>query len=135
MSSINEAVGSSQMYIDLLKKVLIDYPRIQYDEYKTLRSFTPNWRINLLIKLDNLFRTRNFAICKRVEPVEEDRIVGKDWPIYADTMIGLKRLDNIDYCLIFSNQSWCRRRWANLFQRCGLLRRVRPVCRWQNCAF
>ena len=99
MSNINEAVGSSQMYIDLLKKVLIDYPRIQYDEYKTLRAYTPNWRMNLLIRLDNLFRTRNFAICKRVKPVEEDRIVGKDWPIYADTMIGLKRLDNIDYCL------------------------------------
>jgi O-methyltransferase len=92
-------MNSSQMYIDLLKKVLIDYPRIQYDEYKTLHSYTPNWRMNLLIRLDNIFRLRNFAICKRVEPVEADRIVGKDWPIYADTMIGLKRLDNIDYCL------------------------------------
>jgi O-methyltransferase len=92
-------INNNQMYIDLLKKVLIDYPRIQYDEYKTLRSYTPNWRMNLLMRLDNLFRTRDFAICKRVAPKEADRIVGKDWPVYADTMIGLKRLDNIDYCL------------------------------------
>ena len=95
----NDTLSRNDMYIDLLKKVLIDYPRIQYDEYKTLYSFTPNWRTKILIRLDRLFRIKDFAICKRVEPKEEDRIVGKDWPVYADTMIGLKRLENIEFCL------------------------------------
>ncbi len=27
------------------------------------------------------------------------RAVGKDWPAEADTMIGLKRLDNLQYCV------------------------------------
>lgn len=30
---------------------------------------------------------------------EANRIVGTDWPAFAHTMIGLKRLDNIQYCL------------------------------------
>jgi O-methyltransferase len=90
---------SNDMYIDLMKKVLIDYPRIQYDEYKTLASYTPNWKTRILMGIDSIFRIKDFAICKRVEPVEANRLVGKDWPVYADTMIGLKRLENIEYCL------------------------------------
>jgi O-methyltransferase len=93
------ATLESQMYIDLLKKVLIDYPRLNYPEYKALYTFTPNWRTRLLMRLDSLFRSKNFAICKVVEPVPEDRIVGKDWPVYADTMIGMKRLENIEHCV------------------------------------
>jgi hypothetical protein len=30
---------------------------------------------------------------------EEQRIEGKMWPGYADTMIGLKRLENIQFCV------------------------------------
>ncbi len=47
----------------------------------------------------------NYAICKQAHFSKEDRQVGKDWPAYAETMIGIKRLNNIQKCAedIFKN--------------------------------
>jgi O-methyltransferase len=93
------ATVENQMYLDLLKKVLVDYPRIKYTEYKSVRTYNPNFRTHFLLALDKILRLKDFAVCKVVQPQEEDRMVGKDWPIYADTMIGMKRLENVEYCV------------------------------------
>ena len=53
---------ASSLYIDLLKKALIDLHRIE--DQKQL----------------------------------DDRLNGRDWPLHADTMIGMKRLENIEQC-------------------------------------
>lgn len=92
-------IKPSSDYIQLLKKTLIDFNKINKYEYTPLHLVPPSWKIRLLSVLDSLLRTRNFALCKRKYIEAEKRLNGYDWPIYADTMIGLKRLDNIEYCM------------------------------------
>lgn len=93
---------SNQLYIDLIKKVLIDYFRIDQTEYWPVKS-------NLFTKLleNTLFslKRRKYKLChERIYQLSE-RIEGRDCPRYADTMIGLERLENIEYCFneIISN--------------------------------
>jgi O-methyltransferase len=89
---------ASNLYIDLLKKVLIDYHRIELGEYKPLYNNKKELAIKILMLLDRIFRKHGFAICRAIKYNPEKRIEGRDWPTYADTMIGLKRLENIEYC-------------------------------------
>lgn len=39
------------------------------------------------------------------EPIDNDRLYGKDWPNNAHTMIGIKRLDNLHDCLDFVREN------------------------------
>lgn len=96
-TEINQPVTST--YIDLLKKVLIDYFNINSYEYYPLTIENPNWKTAILFQLDKLLRTRNFIISKRKFVINENRINGYDWPANAATMIGLNRLNNIEYCI------------------------------------
>ena len=41
----------------------------------------------------------NLQIGKIQNFSSDQRAVGKIWPGYADTMIGIKRLDNIQHCI------------------------------------
>jgi O-methyltransferase len=87
------------MYISLLKNVLIDFHRIEFGEYKPLQEFSPRWKFKILRFIDRLLRTKTLAICKYSKGNPADRLQGRDWPYYADTMIGTKRLENIEYCV------------------------------------
>lgn len=88
----------SQIYIDLLKKVLVDYHR-RGSEYKPLYSNDPSWKIRILMLLDIVLRRKDYAICKKFDFKEEVRKSGKDWPSNAESMIGLKRMENIEFCV------------------------------------
>ncbi len=87
------------MYIDLLKKVLVDYHRINEIEYRPVYESRGNFKSKLVVFANKRLAKFGLAICKRFNFKKENRINGKDWPANADTMIGLKRLDNIEYCL------------------------------------
>ena len=89
----------SSHYIDLLKKTLIDSGKIGGVEYHPLTIVNPHWKTAPLFWLDKLLRLRNFAIGKMKFVAEEKRLNGMDWPAQAKTMIGLKRLDNIEDCM------------------------------------
>lgn len=86
-------------YIELLKRTLIDYGNIDSYEYYPLTIQNPNWKTAILFQIDKLLRTRNFIISKRKYVIKENRINGYDWPANASTMIGLNRLNNIEYCI------------------------------------
>lgn len=89
---------SGSTYIELLKKVLCDYHHLGILEYRPLYP-EPGVRIKLLRLLDKLLRTGNYAVCS-VNEVSEDALMnGTGRPAYADTMIGMKRLNNIEYCI------------------------------------
>jgi len=49
--------------------------------------------------LDNLLRKFGFAVCKIEDNKKESLLSGLSWPAFADSMIGLKRLDNIEFCV------------------------------------
>jgi O-methyltransferase len=49
--------------------------------------------------LDRVLRPRGIEMLRRVAPDQSLRAEGKDWPMDAETMIGLKRLDNLQHCV------------------------------------
>ena len=90
---------NSSLYIELLKKTLIDHLSIDDYEYHQLEIVDPNWKTAFLFPLHKLLKKRNFGICKIKYIRKTDRINGYDWPANALTMIGLKRLNNIEFCV------------------------------------
>jgi len=88
-----------ELYLDLLEKTLIDYHRAEHGEYRPLGWGRSGWRQKLLLPLAGILRAFDYRILKYNPPNMAKRIVGADWPVHADTMIGLKRLQNIRYCV------------------------------------
>ena len=81
-----------RLYLDLLKKSLSD----------SLRLDKPMFRIkdNVLLNVVNkILMTVNYSVIKVLFPKREDLIEGKMLPPTAESMIGFKRLDNIQYCI------------------------------------
>jgi O-methyltransferase len=85
-------------YLDLMKNVLTYYlwgeterpfvvpasPGLKNVFYKTIKAFLAR---------------RGIKMVREVEFDREARKEGRDWPLKADTMIGLERLNNIQYCI------------------------------------
>lgn len=92
-------VTMNQKYIDLLKKMLIDYQHIGRVEYHPLETVRPNRKTALLYPINRMLKKRNFTIAKIKPVTAEERLNGYDWPASAFTMIGLNRLDNIEFCM------------------------------------
>jgi len=84
---------TEELYLSLLKNVLT---RTGFTSYSM-----PNprgWRKALLGPLQVLFRAQGFEILKRGNPQKREQ--GLDWPVDAETMVGLKRLDNLQHCVV-----------------------------------
>lgn len=85
-------------YINLLKKTLIDYTNIGRVEYYPLDIVKPNWKTFFLYPIHRVLKSRNFGIAKIKTVDKTERLNGYDWPAQALTMIGLNRLDNLEFC-------------------------------------
>ncbi len=92
--------NTTSLYLDLLKKTLSyslwEEPAISIEVF--------NYQRPLLIRTIISFTSRllalgNLQISRYYGHDEARRAVGKMWPVYADTMVGLKRLDNIQFCV------------------------------------
>lgn len=92
-------MNNTEAYLSLLEKVLTDYYRCGHEEYRPITWGKPNWRKQIFFLLEKILRLKGYSICKRLIPDSKKRLVGADWPFGADTMIGLKRLQNIRFCL------------------------------------
>lgn len=60
---------------------------------------SPFWVTKPLLFFDRLLRLRKHAICQIHEYTPEMFAQGQGWPTHADTMIGIKRLENIEDCI------------------------------------
>jgi hypothetical protein len=82
-----------ELYLELIKKVLTDslYQRGSENEIVSSRFFT-----KLLLKI---LRKFNLTLSQISNFDYHKRSLGKDWPKYGHTMIGIKRLNNIEFCL------------------------------------
>ena len=49
--------------------------------------------------ISKLYKSIGLHVVQDRDLSEEERIEGWIWPGYADTMIGLKRFDNLQYCI------------------------------------
>ncbi|HEY5600975.1 MAG TPA: TylF/MycF family methyltransferase [Patescibacteria group bacterium] len=84
---------SKELYLELTKRCLINSI---YQESKTWNQvISRRLPVKLLNKILTVFNLGIFF----VKPFDQRmRESGQDWPMEAHTMIGLKRLDNIQYC-------------------------------------
>src|SRR2546428_5066991 len=80
---------ASELYLDLLKKCLT---RCIFETI--YRPISPRKATLPIRKLAAYF---DIELVKCVDP--STRAEGRDWPTHGETMIGLQRLDNLQYCV------------------------------------
>lgn len=85
--------GNRQLYLDLIKKVLTDSIYRGSSESDILSSRLP---VKLIVKLLKSFNLK-LSLIKSFD--SKRRAKGTDWPQRAHTMIGMKRLDNLQFCI------------------------------------
>jgi O-methyltransferase len=97
MHSLNAREDSAvELYLELLKKCLTRYGF--GDSWTPVEAPPTGWRA---LAYKQIARRTNRGIgVKRVPFDAEARANGRDWPVEAETMIGLKRLGNIQECVI-----------------------------------
>jgi len=87
------------LYLNLLKNTLSfnlwPEPPVPVESQNYLRA---PWKRTIISFLARILKLKNLGLVQYVSPTEEERAEGKVWPGYADTMIGLKRLDNLLQC-------------------------------------
>jgi O-methyltransferase len=84
-----------ELYLDLLKRSLTRYG--YGDSWKLVEPRATGWRAALYDRLER--RTGRAVSYERVlfDPVAREN--GRDWPLEAETMVGLKRLQNLQDCV------------------------------------
>jgi hypothetical protein len=91
---------AEDLYLDLLKKALSyslwPEPGIPIEAFDRARPPITRYAARLISRV---FRSRHLQLVKQTDATAEKRADGSIWPGYADTMIGLKRLENIQFCL------------------------------------
>ena len=89
-----------ELYLRLLKRCLCcsiyDEPPIPVALFWSRRGWFKQWLAPVLTSLFGAFGAR---LCFPVEYTKEEIEGGRIWPVQAHTMIGLKRLDNLAFCL------------------------------------
>jgi O-methyltransferase len=89
----------AELYLDLLKKCVTRY--IFPETAEPLRWRTSGVAQRSLYGLvERLMARYGLCIMRRTHYQPATREQGHDWPSEADTMIGLKRLDNLHECII-----------------------------------
>ena len=89
------------LYLDLLKRALMDVVHTDREQYTPIRALqTRGWKMLALKMLDRIVSRKDFALVRRIPADTEQRLQGKGvWPRYAETMIGINRLNNIQACI------------------------------------
>nr|MDQ3625461.1 TylF/MycF family methyltransferase [Verrucomicrobiota bacterium] len=96
---MNTSNGSPlDLYLELLKRTLTyslwdenESPLGQYGGGRAFRMFGGPLIVRLL-------RQFHLKLVREIEVDRSKRELGEDWPLKAHTMIGMKRLDNIQAC-------------------------------------
>lgn len=88
------------LYFDLLKRTLSftlwDEPGMSIEMFAYRKGSIYRKAILMFAKLLRLFR---YQVVKLPTRNSSDKEEGKIWPRYAESMIGLKRLENIQHCI------------------------------------
>lgn len=85
--------GGADLYLELMKKCLTNTIYAEF-EYRNVNAGNPVKRI-----LTRALASQGISLIRKGTFSTELREGGLDWPPYAHTMIGLKRLNNIQYCM------------------------------------
>ena len=95
-----EPASPAELYLDLMKKCLtrLIFP----DPYRPvtrppLHTSPLAWAV--YPSVDRVLGARGLKVCRYAPVDPAKRAEGRDWPAQADTMVGLRRLDNLQYCI------------------------------------
>ncbi len=87
------------LYLDLMKKALAyalwPEPPIPVETFNYKRPFYQRLQTSALTKILG----SKYQLCKKSAITPDQIQEGNYWPLYGDTMIGLKRLDNLQFCV------------------------------------
>jgi len=95
---------SRRLYLDLMKRCLVNMIYPQSEEVPSIVT-QPGFRGRLtrtLLRAPSSLQVWPYlrdAHGKLLTRSTENRIEGRIWPVAAHTMIGLKRLDNLEFCV------------------------------------
>lgn len=105
------------MYLDLMKQSLTDSiyindPLAMYDFCRPRTNKTARWKLYGVAFLEKLLSPFKIRLVRpyviqgvgdstllSTDELLDIRRTGRDWPVRAHTMIGLKRLDNLQFCV------------------------------------
>ena len=104
LQSVQNLEHPRRLYLDLMKRCLVNmiYPQ---SEEVSLPATATGFRGRLaraLLRLPNspqVWPSLRDAQGKLLTLSTENRMEGRIWPLVAHTMIGLKRLDNLEFCI------------------------------------
>ena len=98
VSARHELSGAALLYLDLMKKILT---RVLAPDLLLVEGHrhSRGWRRWTRQVLDPALAKFGYCLARPIEFDLSRRIGGEDWPAGAETMIGIKRLDNISACL------------------------------------
>jgi O-methyltransferase len=88
-------------YLDLLKKCLTRFIFLEHRYHPMHRPSREKHPIAWTIypAVAAILERHGLKLCRHEEVNPIARSEGRDWPAHADTMIGLKRLDNLHTCI------------------------------------
>lgn len=90
------ASATNELYLDLLKKCLTrSIASESYSAAEPWFGFMRMW----FLPFQAYLKARGWTIVQRQTIDADARREGRDWPADAETMIGLKRLDNLQFCI------------------------------------
>ena len=98
MESIENLEDSRHLYLDLMKRCLVNmiYPHVE--EVPSLGTAA-----GLRARLAGALPKGEQGLGHRISATQSgdhiERMEGRIWPVVAHTMIGLKRLDNLEFCI------------------------------------
>lgn len=88
------------LYLELIKKTLAftlwPEPPVPIDTFNYTR---PLLKRLVASSISRILKFGGFQLAKLTAVTTDQREEGRIWPLYADTMIGLKRLDNLQFCV------------------------------------
>jgi O-methyltransferase len=92
---------AGDLYLDLLKRTLTGAVAEDNDSLLggVRTSGSPMFRKRVADSVGRLIQRFGFELAYK-KPYDPDlRAIGRDWPARADSMIGLRRMDNIQHCI------------------------------------
>jgi O-methyltransferase len=91
---------ATQLYLDLMKKTLSfllwPEPPISLTTFNYQRSPVKRALVSVISRL---IATKGLTLMQEKQPSLSERTDGRVWPVWAETMIGLKRLNNLQECV------------------------------------
>jgi O-methyltransferase len=100
MSADDPSDGVAERYLELLKRTLTftlwPEPLTPIEHLNADRPYLKRMAVSLLAAA---VRSTGYRLARQVNPSWEDRRDGAQWPYYADTMMGLTRLNHLHQCV------------------------------------